>query len=84
VPERRYTIERLNDDDPEEVYEWAFGSCRVAPMNALTAMAGSPDASREEIVGAVARKFPEASRDAARAGCRAGFAARDADTADRA
>lgn len=83
VPDRQYRIEPLKDDDPDEVYEWAFGSCRLAPMGAFMAMAGSPDASPEEIVEAVASEFPPASRDAARAGCRAGLAARDADTAGR-
>jgi hypothetical protein len=48
----------------------------MAPLAALAAMAGSPHATHDEIIDAIARKFPDSTRESARAGARAGFEAR--------
>jgi len=81
VSDSENRVERLDDTDPAEVHDWAYESARVAPMEALVAMTDSRAPTRAQLIEALAKEFPAATREVARAAARSGFEARDADLA---
>lgn len=37
----RYVIENVDENDPQEMYEWAYGSCLRAPLDAIVGRLGA-------------------------------------------
>ena len=75
----RFEIRAVNQDDPDEVYEWCFGTCRNQDLKFLAEFHGARRPDREAVVVALVRGLPQQVREAGRRGCMDGFRARDED-----
>lgn len=72
VKQAPVVITDLNRDDPKDVYSWALGVCRDAPLEALGPRFKTAP-NQDAIQSAIGPSFPAATAAHAVAGCKAGF-----------
>lgn len=78
IMSQQFKVNTLNHDDPEAVYDWAFGACLMGPLEYLSSRAGTTSEDPTLIAEGFSRAFfPAESQAAARDGCLAGFAERE-------